>query len=96
MTVGILRLAIFFFRPCSPYLLLIRNIQAKTTLPAAKIRPTQTKELMPAIYIMANRIIRIIIAPPRYQMYWALSPRNSIGVLMPLLILYTLFAILAV
>ena len=65
-----------------------------TNVPAVNMSPTQIKELIPMIYIMANSIMSPMTPPPRYQIYWALSPRNSIALFIPLLILYILFAIM--
>src|SRR5436190_4488515 len=42
---------------------------------------------------MAKRISRITSPPPKYQMYCAFSPLNSIGLFIPLFILYTLVLI---
>src|SRR5690606_2448172 len=53
------------------------------------IMPRQTNVLMPQIYSTANKMSKASNPPPRYQMYWAFSPRNSIGLLMPLLMVYT-------
>lgn len=53
----------------------------------------QIKMLTPAIYRIAKRTNRVTSPPPKYQMYCAFSPLNSIGLLIPLFIWYMLFAI---
>ena len=50
----------------------------------------QINVLTPQIYRMANRINRASKPPPRYQIYCAFSPLNSIGRLMRLFTVYTL------
>jgi hypothetical protein len=58
--------------------------------PRQMINPKQTNVFTPEMYRIAKSIKSASSPPPRYQMYCAFSPRNSMGLLMPLLMLYTL------
>jgi len=50
------------------------------------IKARQINGFIPQIYKVANKTNKATSPPPRYQMYCAFSPLNSMGLLMPLLI----------
>jgi len=83
-------LANFFIIPNSPWVLLSRYTYINNPVPATRMIPMQTKVLRPMMYMMAKSISKVMMPPPRYQMYCAFSPLNSILLLMPLLTAYTL------
>ncbi len=76
-----------YYNPYSPYLSLYRYTTKKRMAPRVAINPKQKNIFTPMIYRTANKISSTTKPAARYPIYWAFNPLNSIGLLIPLLIL---------